>query len=325
MSRVFALCLVTISVVAHAQVDAGIALPLRVQARSLVQTATIGEPFAVEVMITHGTEQRYELPAPGDLGAFDLVNVERRRVDGTDSSTTVFKLSFAGFELGKQTTPELTFEITDPNGVMSMPVHGTEIDIVSTLPPDAEKQGDNMFDIRGPMELPIRTWRLVYIVLGIVGGLALAYAIYRYVKRPRPVVLIEKPLLPLHVRTLQALDDLARENLPAQNKMKEFYFRLSEIVRGYLGERYSFEALESTTPELLASLNGRHTPGLSVEELRAFAEESDFIRYAKLGATVEQCKHAMEFAHRMVHITTSAMAVTPPSNATPPKPPAPTT
>ena len=53
------------------------------------------------------------------------------------------------------------------------------------------------------------------------------------------------------------LDALAKENLPGKGEFKLYYFRLSEIVRGYLGELYKIEALESTTPELLAALRSR--------------------------------------------------------------------
>ena len=142
----------------------------------------------------------------------------------------------------------------------------------------------------------------------------LAYAIIRYVNRPKitaPVYV--PPPEPLHVRATKALDSLAAENLPSQGEFKPYYFRLSEIVRGYLGELYGFEALESTTPELLNALRSRSTPGLPMPDLTTFAEASDYIRYAKQLPTVEDCKAHLELGYRIIHATQAA--IIPPKQA----------
>jgi hypothetical protein len=105
---------------------------------------------------------------------------------------------------------------------------------------------------------------------------------------------------------MKALDALAAENLPGRGEFKAYYFRLSEIVRGYLGELYGFEALESTTPELLEALRTRLTPGLPMNELAEFAQASDFIRYAKAQPSLDDCKLHLELAYRIVHATQAA-------------------
>jgi hypothetical protein len=165
--------------------------------------------------------------------------------------------------------------------------------------------------------VPVRTWRLLYALAGLAGALALGYLLYRYAKRPRAVkgAPIEAPK-PLHTRTLAALDALRTEGLPAQGRVKEFHFRLSEILRGYLGERYGFEALESTSWELLNSLRGLHTPGLPAEEFARFTFESDLVKFAKGAAGPDECKVALEFGYRLVHATTVAPQPLP-GNASP--------
>jgi len=290
--------------------DGGVLPPMRVQSRVNPTQAKLGEPFVFEIVVTHDKAQRYELPTPGDLGAFDYVTQSRERVDGADSSTTTFQVTLQAFELGKQRVPTLEFELSDPNGTVKMPVSGPEIEIVSSLPADADK-GADLYDVRKPEELPVRTWRLVWALLIGLAIALLAYGVMRYLRRPRPVVVEpEKPKAPLHVRATQALDALAAQNLPGQGRSREFYFRLSEIVRSYLGERYDFEALESTTPELLEALRARHTPGLPMADLTAFANESDFVRYAKAAPGPDACKAALELGYRIVHLTTVGQAGT---------------
>jgi hypothetical protein len=289
--------------------DGGVLPPLRVQSHVTPVRAQLGEPFVVEIVITHEKAQRYELPTPGDLEAFEYVSQQRDRVDGPDSSTTTFKVSLQGFELGKQRTPTLQFELTDPAGIVKMPVSGTEVEVVSSLPADSKDTGADYYDVRKPEQLPVRTWRLVYTLLIGLAAALLAYGVFRYLNRPKPLIAAPaKPLEPGHVRARQALDALAKENLPGRGRVREHYFRLSEIIRGYLGELYLFDALECTTPELLEALRTRTTPGLPMEALVEFANQSDFVRYAKQEPDADQCKAALELGYRIVHATAGAMA-----------------
>lgn len=318
VSRLPLLATLVTAGVALAQVDAGMAAPLRIQTRANPDSVQLGQPFDVEIVITHESTQRYELETPGDLGDFDYLGQARSRVDGKDSSTTTIKVQLAAFKLDKQMTPSVKLQVSAPEGVQLLEITGVQVTVVSTLPADAQTKGENRYDIRPPLELPVRTWRLVYALLGLLAAALLAFGIYKYIKRPR--VLVEapaKPKAPLHVRTLTSLDELAKLNLPAQGRSREYYFRLSEIVRGYLGELYNFEALESTTPELIEALRSRHTPGLPMDQLTAFANQSDFVRYAKFDQSAEQCKESLELGYRIVHATTAAL-----TPAQPAKPPA---
>lgn len=287
--------------------DAGVLPPLQLHVRAVPATAKLGEPFAVEIVVTHLPEQRYELATPGDLGDFEYLGQERQRQDGKDTSTTTLRAKLSAFALGKLKTPALELEVSAPGGVVKLPVPPTDVEIVSTLPPDADQKGADLYDVRPPEEVPVRTWRVLYALLALLAlGLA-AWALVKWANRPRPVAVAPaKPAEPLDVRTLSALDALAKENLPGQGQFKPFYFRLSEILRGYLGERYGFEALESTTPELLDALRSRVTPGLPMEDVAAFAHQSDFVRYAKSEPTPDQCKAHLELAYRVVHATTTA-------------------
>lgn len=303
------LALAVCPALAWAQTDAGVAPPMRVQARANPPQVRLGEPFLVELSITHLPEQRYELgPTPGELGDFEFLGVERKRVDGPGSSTTTLEVKLAGFTLGKQRTPTLTVHVDQGGQTRTMELVGTEVDVLSALPQDAEKKGADLVDVRPPEAVWVRTWRLLW-ALGVVLLAALAaYAAYRFVTRPKPArPAAAAPLDPLHLRTTRALDELAKQNLPAQGRMKEFHFRLSEILRGYLGELYRFDALECTTPELMQQLNARHTPGLPLEELARLAEESDFVRYAKQETTELDCKKALELGYRVVHHTHAAL------------------
>ena len=300
--------------------DAGVDAPSQVAVRAVPDKARIGDLFEVEVMITHAADQRIDLHALGDTGDFEVNDAQRSRIDGKSSSTTTFKLPMSAFALGKKKTPELTFDVVQGGETGSFTVPGAEVEIVSSLPKDVEEKGAGLIDVRPPDAVPIRTWRLLYALGALLAAGLIAYGVRRWLKRPRPLVVgPPKPVLPLPQRTLAALDALRTEELPAKGRAQEFYFRLSEILRGYLGERYGFEAMECTSNELLEAIRRLHTPGLPVKDLTDFAFMSDLAKFAKVLPTPDECKQSLEFGYRLVHTTTAAAA--PPVSPVPPQPP----
>ncbi len=308
MRVLLALCLVAATQAFAAEADAGaLAQPLAVRTRAIPDKANLGEPFEYELVITHEKNQLYELHVPGELADFELIDQTRSRQDGPQSATTTFKLKLAGFALGKKELPTLTFDVQEPDRAGSVQVDGPDVEILGTLPKDAEQNGAQAYDLKPPEEVAVRSWRLLYLLAGILAATALAYGLYRLWKRPRaaPRVPVAAPK-PLHARTLEKLEALRAEDLPGQGRVREYYFRLSEILRGYLGERYSFEALESTSTELLEALRKRVTPGLPMDAFIQFIHESDMAKFAKAPLGQDACKRALELAYSLVNDTTNA-------------------
>jgi hypothetical protein len=277
--------------------------PLGFEFRKSPEQVQLGEPFTYELIITHLPQQRFELRPPGDLGPFEILEVARSRTDGQDKATTTFRIKMSMFELGKKRLPDLDFDVAEGSETRRFTAPGTDMEAIPSLPPDAEQKGEGLHDIRGPEDVPVRTWRLLYALLGVLVAAALAYALYRYFKRRQALPARVEPPLPLDVRTLKALDALRAEDLPGKGQHQAFYFRVSEILRAYLGERYSFEALECTSNELIEAVRKLHTPGLSLQELTDFAYTSDLVKFARSDATGDECKHALAFAYSVVRAT----------------------
>jgi len=303
--------LLAVLLAAAAPADAGVAPPLAVQVRATPAEVTLGDPFTIELMVTHRLDQRVELSLEDQSGDFELMGQERKRVDGPTSATTTFDVKASAFKLGPLTTPELLLTTTQDDGqTATLLARGAAITVVGSLPKDAEKNGADLFDIHDPKEVPIRTWRLVYALLAALAVGAAAYAFLRWWKNralaPAPAA---PPPVPLANRTLKALDELRAADLPGQGKVREFYFRLSEILRGYLGERYGFEALECTSSELLAALGRLHTPGLPMDLVTRFTEDADLARYARAPLDAGICKGSLEAAYRVVNITSQELHV----------------
>lgn len=277
--------------------------PQGFQASVQPERVVVGEPFVYELVITHPSEQRYELELPSDLGDFEVLSQSRTPPQpGKEPAVTTFRLKMSAFNLGMLTLPNLPFLVSSPaEGPKRFVAPGRTLEVGSTLPDDAESKGEDLHDIQPPTEVAIRSWALVWWTLGLVAAALLAVVAWRllrkYRSRPRAVV---QPLQPLDVRTRRALDTLMSENLPSQGKVKDFYFRLSEIIRGYLGERYDFDALECTSSELMAKLRRMNTPGLPEDALMRFISESDLVKYARAESSPDMCSQSLSFGYELL-------------------------
>ena len=292
--------------------------PLGFQHHAVPEKVRLGDPFVYELQITHPADQRYELRPPRDLGDLELTGTERGRSDDQGKAVTTFKLHMAAFALGKVKLPDLVFDVVSGDGSSgTFETHGAEVEVLNTISDSAAQNGEALYDIVPPTEVPVRTWRLLWALGALLAAAALGYAASRFLRRAK-VAAPEKvvPLEPLDVRTRRALDQLRAEDLPGRGLFREFHFRLSEVIRGYLGERFGFDALECTSAELLDQLRRLHTPGLDYGALELHVHDSDMVKFARAPSAPDACKRELEWAYRVVQTTTAAMA--PPAPSLPP-------
>jgi hypothetical protein len=80
-------------------------------------------------------------------------------------------------------------------------------------------------------------------------------------------------------------------------------FRLSEIVRGYLGWRLHFDALDMTSEEFLEVLGRRRLMGLDPAELTDEVRWEDLVKFAKLEPTEAECLRGIARAESLVRHT----------------------
>ncbi len=284
--------------------DPGAAKLPEAKPHSFSATATpdklrIGEAFTFVIEIRHDPAERYELPREVALGeAFNLIEVQDRREQKDGVAITTFTLSAALFELGEKALPDLILPVTSKAGMQQLTVPGPKVTGVSTLDEQAE-----MRDIAPPVAVPVPDYSLLYAIAVGVLATVLALLLFRWLKGRRKVVRAAPPAppVPAHVRALEALAALQRED--ALGREKELYFSLSEILRDYLGERFGFSALDMTTEELLSTLRRVPTPGLDYTKFELFCQEADLVKFARFEASPGMVKTALDAATAFVQAT----------------------
>lgn len=142
------------------------------------------------------------------------------------------------------------------------------------------------------------------VVLAGLLGLALR-AWLRRPKKPKPA----PPPRPAWEVALEALEDIRRARLIESARFGDHFDRVSHVLRRYLGERYGFDALESTTREILDALAQRRVRYEDTVEIRRFLDESDLVKFAKMTPTEAQCHWLWDSAHAVVQSTRADLVV----------------
>lgn len=138
--------------------------------------------------------------------------------------------------------------------------------------------------------------------IALLVGALLAWLIGRWLKRPRPVPPPPPPRPPWEV-ALEALHDVRHAGLTREGRYAEHFDRVSDVLRRYLGDRYGFDGLESTTREMLAELRGA-TPRIPVlDEIERFLRQADLVKFARLTPSEPECATALSEAQLIVERT----------------------
>jgi hypothetical protein len=91
--------------------------------------------------------------------------------------------------------------------------------------------------------------------------------------------------------------------LIAEGRLAEHFDRVSDTLRKYLGARYGFDGLESTTREALGVLR-RMTPVVSpLEAIETFLRQADLVKFAKTVPTADDGELALVRAEHIVRET----------------------
>jgi hypothetical protein len=163
--------------------------------------------------------------------------------------------------------------------------------------------------------LPLTT----LIIMGIVILLILAAGIYGIVRwsqkrkakqPPKP----KAPPLPEDQIAIQALERLEKSGYIRTAQFKAHYFGISEILKHYLGSRYSFEAAESTTDELLMHLERESgAPPMVVFQLREIYQKLDLVKFTDHRPTLNEGNELLADAKKLVMSTRRPPEIVPSS------------
>lgn len=125
----------------------------------------------------------------------------------------------------------------------------------------------------------IDNWLFIVIALVIIAGGICAYLILT--KRVKIRILPQKKQTPPYEMAVGKLEQLRKEQLCEQGMYKEYYTRLTDILREYLDRRFGINAMEMTSTQIRAALKSSRDEIMSKELVAHVLEIADFVKFAK--------------------------------------------
>ncbi len=286
----------------------------RASVRLIPDTIAIGDRFVMRVTVDKDLMQQIVFPDLAKAGRGDTVELVsispvdtlsrdgRRLTIAVDYTMTCFEPGLFGLGrvpllYGDKNITDTLY--TDADDAVLM-VRGFDIDTLT----------QTIVDIKPVREAPF-TFRefLAYLttlpVLLSIAGVSVAVAAvllwrrYRRARRADYAADDEPP----HERAIRELERLSGEKLWQNGRVKEYYTRLSDIVREYIARRYGIPALETTTPELVDMLRRSDVDRRECDRAGELLGLADLVKFAKYTPPVERHKELYDEAYIFVEET----------------------
>jgi hypothetical protein len=150
-------------------------------------------------------------------------------------------------------------------------------------------------------------WTLAkQLVLGALIGAAIAalvaWLVVRFLRRPRPVPPPPPPVPPWET-AFEELHAVRHAGLVASARFAEHFDRVSDAARKYLGGMYGFDGLETTSYEMVATLETVSPAVPEIGAIASFLSECDLVKFAKYTPSEEDCWQILGRAETIVRVT----------------------
>ena len=134
---------------------------------------------------------------------------------------------------------------------------------------------NSLRDIKPPVEIP-SGWAWLWWILGALVLIGIAVLVWSLLKKKAQVPVV--PPIPAHIRAKQKL----QEALALVSQPKPFCTAVSDTIRFYLEEQFSFRAPERTTEEFLHELQKTNLllPDQK-DSLGEFLKRCDLVKFAR--------------------------------------------
>jgi len=173
----------------------------------------------------------------------------------------------------------------------------TTANLLTVLTPEVDPESD-IRPIKPPVNTPLNFAEIFPWLLIGVGGFLLITLVWALIwiwrqKTKDPEQFEQAPSEPAHVIAFRDLEALKNQKLPENGMVKEYYSRLTEVIRQYMTRQFGIHAMESTTLEILEAFSVQNTGS---EELNKKLENllmlADLVKFAKEDPTpVENTTH----------------------------------
>lgn len=259
---------------------------IEVQAKVDTSVITIGDQITYSIIINRAKDLRIIRPGEGlNLGSFEIKGYHfPKPVERDGRIIERFDFTISVYDTGRFVIPPYPlayFPQDSSKKYQIIEAPSIEIHVKSVVSGEGAK---TLKDIKAPIDIPFnyKFWLSVLIILILIAAAAfIGYRMWK--KRQQQGYLIKPPAppRPAHEVAMEDLQALFNSDLLDKGQVKEFFIRLSDIMRLYLEGRYFIRALEETTTEIMRDVRRHLSDEEQTELLHNILTLSDLVKFAK--------------------------------------------
>ena len=217
------------------------------------------------------------------------------------------------FDEGKYTIPSQKIRINNKDyftDSLLVEVHTVAIDTLK----------QPLYDIKPIQEVkkPFTSYGwILTIIAAVLLLLIVAFVYFVFIRKKKFPFLQTQKKLPPFDRAIQDLKELQNSKYLIQSQHKEYYTRLTDIVKAYLEEEVHILAKESTTDELLTKINLLQEKGKlnlnqeTITNLKRVLQTADLVKFAKNKPSDDSAEYDRETIENVVIKTKEAIPLEP--------------
>lgn len=217
------------------------------------------------------------------------------------------------FDEGKYTIPSQKIRINNKDyftDSLLVEVHTVAIDTLK----------QPLYDIKPIQEVkkPFTSYGwILTIIAAVLLLLIVAFIYFVFIRKKKFPFLQTQKKLPPFDRAIQDLKELQNSKYLIQSQHKEYYTRLTDIVKAYLEEEVHILAKESTTDELLTKINLLQEKGKlnlnqeTITNLKRVLQTADLVKFAKNKPSDDNAEYDRETIENVVIKTQEAIPLEP--------------
>src|SRR5690554_40337 len=262
----------------------------------------IGEEILYTINVEADSTDVVLFPEAQSFGALEII--ESYKVDTTFEATKyrlIKKYGLTQFDSGHYTIPPQHVNIN--NQLFATDSINVEVRnvVVDTLQ-------QKMFAIKPPVKVKNPPFDWVILLTWLIPILLLAGLIYYFIRRRKQKKEAEKQLPP-YEEAIVALQKLDNSQLLKENKSKEYYSSLTEIVKRYLDREVDETALESTSDELINRLMMHKQAGSfdfdheTIRKLDQIFKRADLVKFARMNQQASQAEFDRKTVEEIINET----------------------
>lgn len=247
-------------------------------------TILIGDQIGLTLEVDAEKTYKVEFPHLFDSLTPNIRIVRSIQADTLMSGThqkIIHRYLITSFDSGIFEIPSFPFILNKGN--ITDTLFSTPLQLTVSYPPTDTIP--TIFDIKKPLPAPYTMEDYLRIILPILLSALIIFLIIKYVKQKNTCrgkqAEADKPSEPAHIIALRELDRLKEEKLWQQGLIKEYYTRLTEIIRRYIERRFHIPAMEQTSTEILQSMKPFALEEDTLKALQELLLLADMVKFAR--------------------------------------------